>query len=213
MTRHTPHMAVITGDLVASGAMSPDQLADAMTTLANSATAQAGWHDAPLHFSRHRGDGWQVALPRPELALRAALHFRASLRALDDTFDSYISIATGPMATTMQDLNSRNDPVFVTSGRGLDQLKQHDPQRMTHANGGAAQSATILADHLTQGWTRAQATAILPLLPPDSDTTLTAIAQSLGKSRQTVTKSLHSAGWQALHPALNAFEQRQTNDL
>lgn len=199
-------VAVLTGDLVASTALTPDQLSRAMDALAQCAGAQAAWHGAPLRFARHRGDGWQVALARPALCLRGALAFRAALRALGDGFDSYISIATGDaVQTTADSLNALNDPVFVASGRGLDALKQAAPQRIAHADGGAPRAATILADHISQGWTPPQAAAILPMLDPDTPT-VTAIADSLGKSRQAVTKSLHAAGWPALSPALLAFE-------
>ena len=53
---------------------------------------------APLHLTRHRGDGWQAVLVRPELALRAALAFKAALRAEGAEFDSYIGIAEGMIA-------------------------------------------------------------------------------------------------------------------
>ncbi len=207
MPRTKPDIAVLTGDLVASTSLTPDQLARAMATLERCAETQAAWHGADLRFARHRGDGWQVALARPALALRSALAFRAALKAADDRFDSYIAIALG--AADLQDgnsLNTRNDPVFVASGRALDRLKDRQTQRIAHASGGALNAATILADHLSQGWTAAQAQAILPSLAPDADITLTGIAQGLGKSRQTVTKSLHAAGWDALDPALTALE-------
>ena len=64
---------VLTGDLVASSALSPDRLAMALDALSEAAALLEYWYDAPLHFTRHRGDGWQVCLPVDLSALRAAL--------------------------------------------------------------------------------------------------------------------------------------------
>ncbi|MBS0573834.1 MAG: MarR family transcriptional regulator [Proteobacteria bacterium] len=205
----TEAIAVLTGDLVNSAGLGPEGIARAFRALAACAQDQAGWMGAPLHFSRHRGDGWQVVLARPGLALRSGLAFRAALRALGEEFDSYVSIAEGPApAAIAPDLNRQTEGVFTLSGRGLDEMKSGRPGlRMAHAAGGPLGAAAILADRLAQGWTPAQAQAILPALDPGHDLTHAAIARSLGKSRQAVTKSLHSAGHEALAQALATLEQ------
>lgn len=205
------HIAVLTGDLVASTALGNDKIAQAFEALEACAATQAGWFGAPLHFTRHRGDGWQVVLARPECALRSALAFRAALKARDGALDSYISIAEGDAPDRIgDDLNSHSEKVFVDSGHGLDELKDTaTPLRIIHASLGAYDAATILADHLSQDWTQAQATAILPTLAPDFDLNYTTLGKSLGKSRQAVTKALSSAGHDFLSLALETLEQEK----
>lgn len=202
-------IAVLTGDLVNSAGLGPEGIARAFGALAACAEGQEAWMGAPLHFSRHRGDGWQAVLARPALALRSGLAFRAALRALGEVFDSYIAIAEGAAPPTLApDLNRQTEGVFTLSGRALDGVKSGRPgPRMAHATGGAIGAATILADRLAQDWTPAQAQAVLPALAPGRDHTHAAIARSLGKSRQAVTKSLHAAGQDALAQALAILEQ------
>lgn len=203
------HIAVLTGDLVNSAALGDAKIAHAFRALEACADAQAGWMGAPLHFTRHRGDGWQVALVRPEMALRSALAFRAALRAEGEEFDSYISIATGPAPERLgADLNTHTEEVFTRSGLGLDDLKKTRlPLRMAHDNLGSIDAATILADRLSRGWTAAQAAAMLPTLAPDWDGTHASIARQLGKSRQAVTKALAATGAEVIALALDSLEK------
>ncbi|MYM55751.1 MarR family transcriptional regulator [Rhodobacteraceae bacterium GS-10] len=209
MTSIVSHIAVLTGDLVGSTSLSPAQVAQAFDALADCAAMQADWHGALLHFTRQRGDGWQVALARPALALRSALAFRAALRSEGSEFDSYISIAEGEVAGKLgSDLNAETTDVFVASGDGLDMLKLlSKSERMFYGDGGPLNAATVLADHISQGWTPAQAAAILPFLAPDAEPSYTEVAKALGKSRQAVTKALDAAGYPALQRALHSIEE------
>lgn len=201
-------IAVLTGDIVGSTDLGPKQLEDALTALRHCADIQAEWVGTTLHFTRHRGDGWQVVLAKPQYGLRSALAFRAALRAQNPDFDSYIAIAAGDgPANIATNLNDETSRVFVESGQGLDDLlATRAPIRMLHQSRGAHDAATILADHISQGWTQAQAAAILPKLAPDTNVTITEIAQMLGKSRQAVTKSLKAAGYDAIDLALEALD-------
>ncbi len=214
MTSTISHIAVLTGDLVGSTSLSPAQLAQAFDALADCAAMQADWHGAPLHFTRQRGDGWQVALARPALALRSALAFRAALRCEGGEFDSYISIAEGEVAGKLgPDLNAETAKVFVTSGDGLDMLKLLSlSERMVYVDdaygqGGPLNAVAVLADHISQGWTPAQAAAILPFLARGDEPSYTEVAKALGKSRQAVTKALDAAGYPALKRALHSIEE------
>lgn len=208
MTAHAP-IAVLTGDLVNSGTLGPDKIARAFRALAACAEQQADWMGAPLRFTRHRGDGWQAVLTHPQKALRSALSFRAALRAEGEEFDSYIAIAEGPAPERLlADLNVHTEDVFVRSGQGLDDLKKTRlPLRMAHAGQGPVDAAVTLADHLSRGWTPAQAQAILPMLDPYFKGTQSDIARRLGKSRQAVAKALQAAGWETLDYALATLEK------
>lgn len=168
----------------------------------------ADWQGHPLHFSRHRGDGWQVVLMRPDMALRCALAFRASLRALGAEFDTYVGIAEGPNNGPIgPDLNDETGPVFVSSGSTL-AIPQHSGRmRMVHATNGPLDAVTHLADHLSIGWTPPQAAAILPFLDPRRQPSYTEVAKTLGKSRQAVKKAVDAAHLPALIYALNSLEE------
>ncbi len=208
MTATQNQIAVLTGDIISSTALDAAQLDTVFATLESCAKAQADWVDGPLRFTRHRGDGWQVALTNPKYALRSALTFRAALRACDPQFDSYIAIATGAApANLSNDLNTQNDAAFIASGQLLDQLKmQNSESTIGHADAGAIGAVAILADHLSQSWTQAQAAAILQKITPNASISYTQMAQNLGKSRQVVTKSLDAAGYHVLAHALTTLE-------
>lgn len=202
-------IAVLTGDLVNSGTLGPEKIARAFRALVACAEHQATRTGAPLRFTRHRGDGWQAVVAHPQTALRSALSFRAALRAEGEEFDSYIAIAEGSAPERlMADLNNHTEDVFIRSGQGLDDLKKTRlPLRMIHADPGPIAAAVILADHLSQGWTAAQAQAILPMLDPNFTGTQSDIARRLGKSRQAVAKALQAAGWETLGYALATLEK------
>ena len=80
MTKDTQHIAVLTGDLVHSTELGPKGIEAAFGALQRCAEDQENWYGKPLHFTRHRGDGWQVALAKPEYALRSALTVPSPVR-------------------------------------------------------------------------------------------------------------------------------------
>jgi hypothetical protein len=68
-----------------------------------------------------------------------------------------------------------------------------------------------LLDHISKDWTPAQAAPMLRMLDPIAPPSYTEIAKSLGKSRQTVTKSLDSAGFTAIFTALHLMENDKSH--
>jgi hypothetical protein len=204
MSEKTRKIAVLTGDLVNSTALGAEKTERAMQALLACAETQEVWMGAPLHFTRSRGDGWQVVLARPEMALRSALAFRATLRIMGRSIDTHIGFAVGAHGEEQLDLNSATSEVFILSGRALDMVKAgrgacfepHDTIR----NAGAY----ILADEVSRNWSPAQAAAILPKLAPGRTERNVAIARRLGKSHQAVYKA-QEAGW--LAPLLIALER------
>ncbi len=210
MLEQPKKIAVLTGDLVNSTALGTEKITAAFGVLEKCAQLQRSWMGAHLHFTRHRGDGWQVVLEQPKMALRSALAFRAALRAEDKAFDSYIGIAEGEITTEIsEDLNHETAEVFVRSGEVLEDLKAtKTPVRMLHDSLGAMDAAIILGDQIFQHWTQAQAKAMVLALGPDDPITFTEIAERLGKSRQAVTKTLKAAGIEHLTLALETFDRK-----
>lgn len=198
-------IAVLTGDIVQSMRMDAASLSNALEYLDNLSSRIAVWQTPaqPAMFTRNRGDGWQIVVPQPELALRAALYLQAGLVSRHDGMRSRISIATGPGSLPRDgDLNAASGAAFVASGRALDAMKG---AQMVYAAGGALGAATRLADHIAQGWTVAQARAVHHMLWP-RDRTRVAVAAEIGVTRQAVDKALHSAGFPALDDALAMIE-------
>lgn len=206
----TARYSILTGDLVGSSGLTAAQIDRVFATLQDTAKALNKFQQGPTRFSRHRGDGWQMVVRAPDLALRSALAMRASLRALDPGYDSYIAIACGEgPAPIKDDLNLENGPVFAASGSLLDRIKTTPLRRNLWAHATPQKHATLLlADHISQGWTQVQAQSVLTLILSPEPRTLTEIAKALGKSRQSVTRTLDAAGYDFLEGALDSLQKR-----
>lgn len=203
---------MLTGDLVRSTDLTPDALRHAIESVEQCAKDLAPLIQGALQFSRHRGDGWQVALQTPKFALRTMLAIRAQLRSnakrgFENAFDTRIAAATGPAVLPLKpDLNEESQEVFIRSGRALDALGKADLQLT--ADQDARFAATLrLADYISRQWTGPQAQAIYQSLIAAPTPTDTAIGKALGKSRQTVARALHGAGQAHILAALAALEE------
>ncbi len=193
-----------------STGLDPQRIVAAFDSLVSTADQLSALHGAPLHFSRHRGDGWQVVLARPVYAIRSALAFRASLRALGSDLDCYIGIATGPVQGEIpSDLNSATGRVFTRSGHSLEYAKATARNRFAFSNGALFEAVATLMDYISEDWTPTQAEALVELIAPETETTHADVAARLGKSRQAISKTVNAAGWARLDYALRCIEDAQ----
>lgn len=190
----------------------PTKRLDGILDVLNAACRElSGWHEAneapPLAgFARRGGDGWQIALDRPVICLRAALFMQARIRSGGETDATRIAVAVGegdPIREKIVAPNSAHGIAFEKSGRLLEKLKSRT--RMAFAGGGAIDATFRLADHIASGWTAAQARAICAMLPPNSGPRRVA-AETLGISRQAVDQALNAAGFPAIEAALDLIE-------
>jgi hypothetical protein len=214
MSEKTRKIAVLTGDIVGSTALGPEKLERAFDALRDCAEMQAEWMGESLRFTRHRGDGWQVALAEPKYALRSALALRAALRAEGSEFDSYIGIAEGEVSGPLEaNLNDQTNLVFTQSGQTLEWIKTESHLELTfgHNTKGATSACTVLLGSISKDWTPAQAAPLIRMLHPTDTPTYTEIAKALGKSRQTVAKALDSAGFKAIWTALKDLESDESH--
>ena len=198
--------AVLTGDIVDSSDLAAGDLDAVMASLKSLTSSIEAWNtDFISVFSRRGGDGWQMAINQPEHALRVALLVQATLIALNARTRIAAATGHGTLPDTPEpDLNSAHGPVFQASGRALETLSSHS--LITHAGGGALKACFRLADHISQGWTQAQARTLCLLLPPAPGPRRLA-AKTLGVSRQAVDQALHAAGYPALIDAIAAIEE------
>ncbi|WP_417255611.1 hypothetical protein [Celeribacter halophilus] len=203
-------IAVLTGDLVNSTGLGPENVERAFDALEACAKMQADWMEGQsLHFTRHRGDGWQVALADPKYALRSALCFRAALRALGEEFDSYIGIAEGEIEGEIgPDLNEETDEVFAKSGLMLESTKRSAHEKIGYLHSGTVVAATILLDYLSSQWSPTQAATVLLFMGKERTKAITqsAAGKILGKSRQSVAKSLEASHFRIISDALINIE-------
>ena len=211
MYQNTRKIAVITGDLVNSTELGSDKIKNAFDALKDCAKTQADWYGAPLHFTRNRGDGWQVIIAIPNMALRSALAFRAALRAKGKEFDSYMGIAEGKVVGDIgSDLNAETEEVFIASGRNLTSESEFlSGQRIKYKIDAGA--GLILLDKITQGWTPKQAATVLLFLNPNKKITQEEASETLDTTHQNVSKLLRTASFKEIKFMLNHIED-QLND-
>ncbi|MEP3298836.1 MAG: hypothetical protein ABJO27_20575 [Pseudoruegeria sp.] len=201
------NIAVLTGDLIGSTRKPPATVDAAMSVLAKASDTLSEWQEASVHFTRARGDGWQLALTSPVLGLRSCLFLRASLRAANLDLNTRISVGVGlGSLSTSGDLNGASGDAFVLSGHGLDRLTKKQSFSFNNSEENSPlQAIFILADALSDGWTVAQAASMAGALSPHAPTQ-SELAKTLGHSRQAIQKSLSSAQFEALRQAIDVYE-------
>lgn len=196
--------AVLTGDLVASSELGPHEVDRSLDAISAASEVLATWPDVSVvGFARRGGDAWQIAFDAPRFGLRAALYVTACIRQLDKARATRIALASGEGHMPDRDPNAAHGAAFTASGRLLSHLPV--ARHLDDAAGGARSAATLLADHIAQGWTPAQARAVAAQLPPGAGT-IAQTAATLSISRQAVSQALHAAGFPALQAALTALE-------
>lgn len=201
-------IAVLTGDVIDSR-----KVADAArlrrvldATLAELAERHGG------RGERYRGDGFQLALPRAEDAMLAAVRLRAALIQHSETrqrWDARIAVAVGQDDWQAdQGVAEANGEVFVRSGLALDALEaSHLAMELLEApNDGCLALLTRFLDDLIDGWSRYSAEIVT--LSLDQAATQQALAERLGIRQPSVHKRLRAARWELLADTLAYFERR-----
>ena len=203
--------AVLTGDLIGSTKAAPDGSGNARWPCSPRQRAEALRLDPSRRdprFTRFRGDGWQMLVADPGLALRAALFLTARLRAADLDLGHphrhrhrrhrqprQSRASPTPAARPSKPPAAPSTTWAAPAG---------SPSRATGSpasTGSSSSFSTSCASH----WTRQQAEATALYLHPDNPT-LEQIAPQLGISAQAVNYRLSGAGAPAIRRALRAWE-------
>lgn len=207
-----PAAAILTGDLIGSTRADPADLEAAIDLLAATAEEIAAWMpDAPgPRFTRYRGDGWQLHVAVPALALRALLFLIARLRAADIGLGTRAAIGIGEAASLGTDsLADARGPAFEASGRALDAIGR--TRRLAIEGEGVTPWQRIIVDLLderTARWTRPQAEAMhLALALRPDEPTLAEMAATLDITAQAVNYRLTGAGAPAIRRTLRSWEE------
>lgn len=202
------HVAILTGDLVASSAAPPAQVDRLMGWLASTMQdVEKSLDIEPTRFTRFRGDGWQAIIDPAPLYLRAVAHLLAGLRLLDSGLDTRIGIGMGPIDRPgTRDLADASGPAFTLSGHALDALTGSDRLAIGGAEALAwHQAALDTLAHFSVRWSREQAEAISRRLITE-DVPLRVIAADLGITRQALSSRLNAAGEKPLLALIRAAE-------
>lgn len=205
---HAASVAVLTGDFIASTRHAPDELEAAFGILSDSCLRMEAWHGAPLRLTRFRGDGWQVLLARPDLALRSSLFVHAALLAGGSALATRLACGLGDLARvgTGESLADADGSALHAAGRTLDDLGRG--RRLGIGGEDVAPgvvAAFALADGLHRRWSLPQAEVLCDMLAPDAPTQ-SDLASRLGITQQSVSERLDAAGFWAIRDALNALE-------
>lgn len=203
-------VCVITGDLVKSSALAHSEFEAVMQALEHAGHEIGRWAtSAPLPPERFQGDGWQILLISPHLALRAALYLRSAVRHACGSADTRIVAAIGP-ATLGDRLASSSGQAFEQSGRRLEQLRG---RRLWAFDGALSDTSAItmgdglfaVCDALSQGWTARQAEIVGRLIVPQAPT-MNDLAGQMDIQPQTVQAHFAAAGGHGLLDGIEAFE-------
>lgn len=208
-------IAVLTGDVVGSRDLGAEGLDRLFTALEAAVSEMAGWPgqtDNPP-FARYRGDGWQLALTNPALALRATLVARGAVKAADKRFDTRIGVGIGGADKFMaEDIGGSSGEAFERAAQALDGLKRHQRLGIVPGERPASESDLLrglfsLCGALTDEWTARQAEAAAILMARE-DLTQAEIGQRMNPpiDQQAVADNLGKGHAAALADAVEAFE-------
>jgi len=212
---HSNYRAVLTGDIVGSSRLTPNQMESVRSLLTEAVGAVKLWKRGLVRgrLEFFRGDGWQLLLADAALAMRVGVFLRASLLA-GGIADSRIAIGLGEgEKNASAKVALLTGQAFELSGHGLDEMTRY--WRMTVAIPATAGPLSDwlrvighLCDALISQWTRRQAEIVCVALNPE-EPDYDAVAQLLkpAVSKQAVAKGLRGANWHAVREAIHRFEE------
>jgi hypothetical protein len=208
------YYAVLTGDIIGSSRLRSRQLESVRSSLIDAVAVVRRWKrglvKGPEFF---RGDGWQLLLSDPALAMRVGIFLRASLLA-GGVADSRVAtgLGAGEEAPSRR-VALATGQAFVLSGRALDGMTRYSSMtiEMPKSSGPLADWMPVighLCGALIDQWTRRQAEIVCVAINP-KEPDYERVAQSLkpAVSKQAVAKGLNGANWHVIREAIHRFEE------
>ncbi|MDF3128233.1 hypothetical protein P0Y35_03390 [Kiritimatiellaeota bacterium B1221] len=206
--------AVLTGDIVQSGKLEKGKLAEIQAFLksAHSQLQELSENAVVGSLGITRGDGWQLALSRPDRALRSALFLRASLKA-EFSVDTRVCIGVGRVERlVVSNIVESTGTAFELSGRGLDCLPEELYMELqTDPLDKGLQRMVRLMDCVVQGWSSTDSRAVAGYLLGKTQEEIAAegpLNPKTGKpvSRQSISKALFRAHWDTVTECVTYVE-------
>jgi hypothetical protein len=207
------YYAVLTGDIIGSSRLRSPQLESVRSSLIRAVGAVRHWKRGLVkgRMEFFRGDGWQVLLTDPAMAMRVAIFLRASLLA-GGVADSRIAIGLGESDRTHSRIALSTGQAFVLSGHALDEMTQYSRMTIGIPKSSAPLSDWLpvvghLCDSLIDQWTRRQAEIVCFVIDP-KEPDYEKVGQSMRPkvSKQAVAKGLRGANWYVIREAIHRFE-------
>jgi hypothetical protein len=207
--------AVLTGDLIKSSRLRPNQLESVRSSLVDSVDVVRSWRRGlvrgrPDFF---RGDAWQLLLTDPGMAMRVGIFLRASLLA-EGLADSRVSIGLGKVERiSARRISLSTGQAFALSGHGLDKMTQYSRMTIEVPNSADPWFRWLpvvghLCDSLIGQWTSRQAEIVCAAVSPkEPDHERIAAALKPAVSKQAVAKALNGAAWYVIREAVRQFEK------
>jgi hypothetical protein len=207
------YYAVLTGDIIGSSRLRLHQLESVRSSLMRAVGAVRRWKRGLVKGRTEffRGDGWQILLTDPAMAMRVAVFLRASLLA-GGVADSRIAIGLGESETTHARIALSTGQAFVLSGRALDEMTHYSRMTIGIPSSSAPLSDWLpvvghLCDSLIDQWTRRQAEIVcLAIDPKEPDYERVGQSMRPKVSKQAVAKGLRGANWYVVREAIHRFE-------
>jgi hypothetical protein len=201
--------AVLTGDIVGSSGLSPEEHRTVVEIIKSIADVFPDTVVGAVDV--YSGDGWQMLLSDCGMSFRIALYLRAGLkREKAVSVDSRVSIAWGEVdarQVNMQRISESTGEVFTASGRGLKELKKPSLMCFIALSDNllsvAGNGVLRLMDALVRQWSPEQARAVGPSL---LGRTQLEISQELDVGQSSINKSLQAASWPDIDALLVQFE-------
>lgn len=187
--------AVLTGDIVKPSQLPEGGLDRIFANLSRAADDIADWQGSPVYLTRHRGDGWQMAVA-PRFTLRAIFAARAAVRMTDKRFDTRVALAIGTGVISGNTLADAYGDAFTASGQALEAMPRKRDMVVAE-NKGPHAVVLRLSEEIIKRWTEAQAEVALLALSPDNPSQ-SALADTLDVTKQTIQGHVEASGVDAL---------------
>lgn len=220
MTRPHPYHAVVTGDIVGSGRLTPAafrQVQGAITRAGKDLAKQFPGA-LPLPIELARGDSWQLYLPDPVPSLRIALYVRAFIRARAERADTRFAIGVGGVDTKpKKSVGDGRGEAFRLSG-DLVEKKRGSRMRFAIAPGPpeawwrerSINAALTALDVTASKWTSAQATAVCGALLGGTQAQIAEGWPGKSITQQSAGQHLARAGWDGVAEVIGYYEDVMT---
>jgi hypothetical protein len=165
-------VAILTGDIVGSSKMDPEQLDILLNKLRQFLDVQKNTKYPDMEFEFFRGDSVQIKLYEPEYALTLAAYIRAYVISMTPSqnsrlYDIRISVGIGDVNTASDKLTTSTGQAFVFSGHALDRMKNKERFVFKSSYDELDRDMTIVTDMLTviiNHWTLNRTKIVLEML-------------------------------------------------
>lgn len=202
--------AIITGDIIASTKMEPEDREIMLTALRSLPEILLPIEKVRIEI--FRGDSFQVGICQANNSLKVALALRAYLRThrmlrKRGVMDARIAIGIGKIEYEADTLSTSDGEAFRLSGRLLDRMEKRRLEIMTpwdNVNDDLKLN-TAFADDIISSWTQSQSR--IELASYVITTNRSEIASHLGISRQMVDKSMKASKKALIDAYIDRFEE------